>query len=484
MKHWMMAVTVCLFFQCATGAPTDTRQALVKVYTTYSMPYYYTPWNMSGPSTKTGTGCIIAGKRILTNAHVVSDETFIQVRRYGDARKYRARVLFVSHITDLALLSVDDDAFFEGVEPLEMDGLPETQAEVTVLGFPTGGDMLSTTKGVISRVEHCNYTHSSFSFLAGQIDAAINPGNSGGPVVINGRIVGVVMQHLSSSENIGYMVPAPVIEHFLKDISDGRYDGMPDLGLRTEKLENPDMKRKYGLSPEKTGIVVQYVSPGSACDGVVQPGDVLLEIGGHPIADDETVEFRKDERTCYSYPAELRQIGESLPMKIFRNGQETNVTVTFHRPAEEEIPVPREQYDVQPAYYIFGGAVFCPLTKNYLQSWRNWYDNAPKNLIYAYEYRDLTEPGEQVVMLMRVLADDANKGYHDWANWIVESVNGQRIKNLRELVFAIESSQSEFVVFSDDRNREMVMDRVKVSAAARDILQRYRISSDRSDDLK
>lgn len=482
MRSWL-AAGLFLLTQTVFGA-ADTRQAIVKVYTTYSVPYYYTPWNMSGPSTRTGSGCIIAGKRILTNAHVVGDETFIQVRRYGDAKKYRAHVLFVSHIVDLALLSVDDDAFFEGALPLEIDGLPETQAEVTVLGFPTGGDMLSTTKGVVSRIEHRNYVHSSFSFLAGQIDAAINPGNSGGPVMANGKLVGVVMQQLTSAENIGYMVPAPVIEHFLKDVADGHYDGMPDLGWRTGELENPDMKRKYGVPPGKTGIAVQYVAPGSAGDGVIQTGDVILEIGGYPVADDGTVEFRKDERTAYSYPAELRQIGESMPVKIFRNGQETNVTVTFRRPAEDETPVPREQYDVQPSYYIVGGAVFCPLTKNYLLSWRDWYDKAPKKLVYAYQYDDLTMPGEQVVMLMRVLADDVNKGYHDWSSWIVESVNGQKINSLKELVAVVENSRDEFLVFSDGRNRELVLDRAKASSASKEILNRYRISADRSDDLK
>lgn len=464
----------------------DARQAIVKVYTTYALPAYYTPWNIGGPSTRTGSGCIITGKRILTNAHVVGDETFIQVRRYGDPKKYRARVLFVSHAADLALLSVDEDSFFDGVEPLELDGLPETQAEVMVLGFPTGGDMLSSTKGVISRIEHINYAHSSLSFLAGQIDAAINPGNSGGPVMEGGKVVGVVMQHLSSADNIGYMVPAPLVQHFLDDVEDGRCDGFPSLEVRTGNMENPDSKRKYGLPEEQTGVLVLYISVGSPAAGILKPGDIILEVDGFAVADDRTIEFRPDERTLYSYRAELRQVGESLPLKIFRGGQEMDVEVTFSRAVEEQLLVPMEEYGVRPSYYIFGGAVFCPLTKNYLLAWgSNWYSAAPKSLLYQFSYRDAVEEGEQVVVLIRVLADDVNRGYHGYSSWAVDFVNGRKVKNLREMVRQIEAAaDSDYIVFSDSRGSEMVLNKKNAMDALPAILERYRIPSDRSDDLK
>ncbi len=463
----------------------DARQAIVKIYTTFALPSYYTPWNIGGPATRTGSGCIISGKRILTNAHVVGDETFIQVRRYGDAGKYRARVLFVSHAADLALLSVDNESFFDGIEPLELDGLPETQAEVMVLGFPTGGDMLSSTKGVISRIEHQNYAHSSFSFLAGQIDAAINPGNSGGPVMEDGKVVGVVMQHLSAADNIGYMVPAPLVDHFLTDVEDGRYDGLPNMGIRTGNMENPDARRKYGLPEDKTGIAVLHISLGSPAEGVLKPGDILLEVDGYPVADDRTIEFRPDERTLYSYLAEMRQVGESLPLKIFRDGQEMDVNVVFTQSGEGQLLVPMEQYGRRPSYYIFGGAVFCPLTKNYLSAWgSNWYQTAPKPLVFYYNNRDLQESGEEVVVLIRVLADDVNKGYHGYSSWAVDFLNGRKIKNLQGMVRQIEAAdESEFMVFSDSLGNEMVLNKKNAMAALPAILERYRIPADRSDDL-
>ena len=152
---------------------------------------------MLGSKSSNGSGCFISGNRILTNAHVVSNSTFIQVRKYGQSKKVKARVLSISHESDLALLTVDDEDFFNDVKPLSLGNLPSVREKVTVYGFPLGGDTLSVTEGIVSRIEHRNYAHSSSYLLAGQIDAAINPGNSGGPVMVGSNIVGVVMQSLS-----------------------------------------------------------------------------------------------------------------------------------------------------------------------------------------------------------------------------------------------------------------------------------------------
>ena len=213
MSIYIMAGTVLGSETSAQLREEQIKDAIVKIYTVFSKPDYFRPWN-TYTNRRVGSGCIIKGNRILTNAHVVADRTFVQVRRYGQARQYRAKVLNVSHDADLALLTVTDKAFFLGVTPLEFTELPRMQQEVFVFGFPVGGDNLSVTKGVISRIEHRYYAHSSEYLLAAQIDAAINPGNSGGPVLADGRIVGVVMQMYMGRDNIGYMVPVPVINHF------------------------------------------------------------------------------------------------------------------------------------------------------------------------------------------------------------------------------------------------------------------------------
>jgi S1-C subfamily serine protease len=182
-------------------AGSDVKDSMVKIYAVENRPDYDNPWNMKGPDAASGSGCVIEGNRILTNAHVVSDQTFTQVRLHGRSKKYPARVLAVSHEADLALLTVNDPSFFGGAKPLAFGRLPQVEQEVVVYGFPEGGDTLSTTKGVISRIEHHRYVHSQIKLLAMQLDAAVNAGNSGGPVIVDGLIVGVVMQSLKKAES-------------------------------------------------------------------------------------------------------------------------------------------------------------------------------------------------------------------------------------------------------------------------------------------
>jgi len=464
----------------------DVRDAMVKIYSVQNQPDYDNPWNMKGPKSFSGSGCVIDGNRILTNAHMVSDQTFIQVRRHGQSKKYRADVLAVTHEADLALLTVKDTSFFKGVRPLKFAELPEVKQEVVVYGFPEGGDSLSMTKGVVSRIEHQRYAHSLIELLATQLDAAINSGNSGGPVLDGEHIVGVVMQTRKNSENIGYMVPAPVIDHFLTDMRDGQYDGFPEDGVYVQSMENESLKAMYGLKSNQSGALVTAVIPGSPADGHLLPGDIILSIDGHAVADDGTVEFRPKERTRADYYIQQHQLGEKVAMRIFRQGHEETIRFTLSKAWGSGNLVKNTKYDTRPTYYVYGGLVFCPLTLNYLWTWGyNWNEDAPFNLINYFTHEKPKQAGEEVVIIIKVLPADVNQGYEDFTNERIVEVNGIKIRNLQHLISLVEaSSDNPFVVFKTKRGPVIAMDRKKVATKQSMILQTYRISADRSDNFK
>ncbi|NKB25632.1 MAG: trypsin-like serine protease [Kiritimatiellae bacterium] len=463
----------------------DIREAIVKIYTIYNQPDYYNPWSMHGPRSSTGSGCIIKKRKIITNAHVVSDQTFVQVRRYGESKRYQARVLSISHHADLAFLTVDEPGFFQDVEPLELGTFPEPQTEVHVYGFPLGGDTLSITKGVISRIEHQIYTHSSVHLIAGQIDAAINPGNSGGPVISDNHIVGVVMQSIGQAENIGYMVPINVVEHFMTDIQDGTHDGFPSLGVLLQDMENPGLRRKYKMSENHAGVRVIKIFPSAPAQGFIQTNDIFLSVQGHPIADDGKVEFRPKQRTSVAYYIQEKQVGESIDVELLRDGTVYKKTIPLTRSLEEDWLIPMEYYDRIPSYYIYGGIVFCPLTKNLMKAWgSNWYNHAPPAWLDLLSQNHTPEGIDEVVLALKVLASDINVGYHKFSNWMIREVNGKKIRNLKELIQHIESATSPFIVFRNHQGQEMVLDRKKAESNHQKILQTYRIHSDRSDDLR
>ena len=280
---------------------SSVKKALVKVYAAHQMFNYASPWQNGQDFNSTATGFIIDGNRIITNAHAVLNEKFLQVRKEGDSRKYKANVKFISEEYDLAMIDVEDKAFFNGTTTLKLGALPKIEDSLTVYGYPLGGDKLSTTRGIVSRMEHNTYTLTNQKFLIGQTDAAINSGNSGGPVLSNGRVVGVAFAGLTQADNIGYFIPVNILNNFLDDIKDGNYDGPPKLGIQWAKLESTSQRKMLGLKNDSKGIIIKKVFQNSPFNGVLKRNDVLLKLDGKDIESDGTVEFRKNEKTDFNF---------------------------------------------------------------------------------------------------------------------------------------------------------------------------------------
>ena len=245
-----MLLLIPLLGSCGKGdwQLSEARKNVVMIEVTAQTWDYRLPWNPGTVSSSRGAGFVIDGNRILTNAHVVSGARYLTVQREADPRKYPAKVLHVAHDCDLALVQVEDSEFLKGTSVLPIGEIPELESVVSVYGFPIGGDRLSVTRGVVSRIDYNSYTHSGReSHLAIQIDAAINPGNSGGPVMQADKVVGVAFQGFRGdvAQNVGYMIPTPVIRRFLKDVEDGHYDHYVDIAIRWMPLENPAMRQYY-----------------------------------------------------------------------------------------------------------------------------------------------------------------------------------------------------------------------------------------------
>jgi len=461
----------------------DIKDAMVKIYTVSSEPNYFSPWKMDDPVNATGSGCIIADNRIITNAHVVSNQKFIQVQLYGQSERHNAHILHISHEADLAILTVEDKTFFENIAPLEFGILPNTLEEVLVYGFPSGGDSLSITKGILSRVEYQEYTHSNYYLLAGQIDAAINPGNSGGPVIVDDKIIGIAMQKIRSDEidNIGYLIPTVIVKHFLEDIEDGHYDGFPETGFIVQNMENPSMKAKFGMTKEQTGVLVNHVHWNSTAEGKIKKDDVILSIDGHEIADNGTIAFRPKERILYAYYSDMHQVGDTLNLTVLRNGKIKNITYPLNLTGADIRLVTSKQYDVKPRYFIFAGIVFSPLSQNLFCAWEEC--DAPDEL-QVLKNKFTTKNRKEVVLALQVLPDDINKGYHDTQAMIIKEVNGKEFKDFNDFYRLVIASNDPFVEFKSDTEKRIIVDRQEAEETHERILETYNIKDDSSPDMK
>ncbi len=484
-----VAVLVWIFFQSqsvsAVTVQENVTDAVVKVFVHASQPNFFEPWQHVGVKQLSGSGCIIEGNRILTNAHVTSDHAFIEVKKSNDPKRYPAKVLALAHDSDLAILTVEDTTFFEGVTPLTLGDLPRLQDTVTVIGFPVGGDQLSITEGVVSRIDVRVYAHSKRKLLAVQIDAAINPGNSGGPVVKDGLLIGIAFQGLIEGENIGYIIPTPVISHFLEDLRDGAYDGFPQLGIHYNPIENKALKVHLKLNPETEGVLITHVDPISSAAGYLRDGDVITHLDGVPVAGDGTVAFRNQERVSFAYVLARRHMGENIPIKIVRQGEDLEIEVPL-QPYNKVVPYPYT-YD-EPSYYIYGGIVFSVLSHDLLDAWPSQ-DYLPNTYMVLNYYtlgpgRGRLKERENIPLLLKVLPDDVNTGYHELQFDVVETVNGAQVKSFKELVIALETAEGPSVDIRTERFFRLVLNREAAKTANESILKKYRIPSAYSADVQ
>ncbi len=472
----------CLAMPHLAGAD-NPRDNVVKIFVMSNQMDYFRPWQSVGNSAASGSGCIIAGNRILTNAHVVDSATFIQVRKESDPRKYTAKVEAVGHDSDLAVLSVNDPEFFKGTTPAQLGELPSLQDAVIVIGFPEGGDKLSITGGVVSRIELVPYSKSGKKLLAVQIDAAINPGNSGGPVYQEGKVVGVAMQVMNNSQNIGYIIPTPIINHFLKDVSDSHYDGFPSLGIETRNTENKSLREFYQLDKLTGGVLVTRIAQYSPADGALKEGDTIIEVDGTPLAVDGTYEFRKNERLFFSHIINSKFIGDNLSLKIIREGKAlvTNVKLASYI----NLVPPPDQFE-KPTYYIYGGLIFSVLSADLLKAWGpSWWEKAPvPYLNYVVGTGVLNEPGKkEVVVLLDVLPDDINVGYLDFGNEVITKVNGQEFKSFADFVKLVEQNKEKYCVFETEQKVPIIVNTQNIDAATKEILGRNSIPAQYSADV-
>lgn len=453
---------------------TQISTSVVKIFTVSVRPNYYQPWQMHTQKLSTGSGVIIEGNRILTAAHVVSNAVYLEIKKSTNPKKYIAHVKWISHDADLALLEVEDSSFFEGTNLLKLGKMPHRQDGVAVYGYPQGGNEISITQGIISRIEQTLYVHSDFDLLALQIDAAINPGNSGGPVFDQkGHIVGIAMQSLSSADNIGYLVPVPVIRHFLDDIKDGRYDGFPDDGLYIQTMENTNLKQHYHMG-KRTGVLITKIVPGSSSDGYLKQNDILLAIDGISVSDDATILAPGNGRVAANYLIRSHHINETFEVTILRETKE----LTLHIPSKSFVSLIPYEHEKQPKYYIFGGLVFMPLSKNYLYAWgRNWIQKAPVRFVDMVKNGNFPDAEhKEIVFLQSVLADRENAGY-ELSHAIITEVNGVKIRDFDTLVQTIEASKESDVKITVQGGSTIILNKEKALQANARVLHRYGIKN-------
>jgi S1-C subfamily serine protease len=446
--------------------------SVVKIFATTRYPDLFKPWTKQAPQEVTGSGVIIEGKRILTNAHVILYASQVQVQANQSSNKISATVEAIAPGIDLAVLKLEDETFFNTRPPLERaNHLPEIEDAVMAYGFPIGGTSLSITKGIVSRIEFMSYSY-SVSGLRIQIDAAINPGNSGGPAVADGKMIGLAFSNLMGTQNIGYIIPCEEIELFLQDIADGEYDGKPAIFDELQTLENPALRSFLKLGKAVEGIVVHQPFRTDMAYPLKE-WDVITKIGDRRIDNEGMIKVNTNLRVRFQYLIQKIAKNGKVPLTVVRAGKTLAVEVPVASTRPMLIPLLEGTY---PSYFVYGPLVFSNATIEFISGLREnplGMHAFPSSPLVARMFDAPAFDGEELVVVTSpFFPHKLAKDYSNPVAEVVKTVNDIPIKNLRHLVEVLRDSRAEFIKFefSLRGGETLVFPRKEMLAATEEIL--------------
>ncbi|MCX6760105.1 MAG: trypsin-like peptidase domain-containing protein [Candidatus Nealsonbacteria bacterium] len=251
-----------------------------------------------------GTGFIVTSDGIiLTNKHVVSDDTAEYTVYTNTGKKYPAKVLALDPVQDLAVIKIEPEsgATFPTVKLGNSDEIQLGQS-VIAIGNALGEFRNTVSSGVVSGLSRTiNASGGSTSETLEdviQIDAAINPGNSGGPLInLNGEVIGINTAMVQQAQSIGFTIP---INKAKRDITQVKASGKisyPFLGVRYILITKDSAADKAGL----------------------KEGDIITEINGEKITQDNSL---SEIISKYSP-------GDKVTLKYLRDNKEATVETTL-----------------------------------------------------------------------------------------------------------------------------------------------------------
>jgi S1-C subfamily serine protease len=484
----LLLASACASAQTAPDpASSQVGNAVVKIFSTVRHADPFKPWAKQGPQDVTGSGVVIEGRRILTNAHVVLNASQIDVQANQVGDKLPATVVAISPGMDLAVLKLDDETFFKTHPPLERAKvLPEIRDAVLTYGFPTGGTSLSITKGIVSRIEFVPYNF-PVAGLRIQIDAAINPGNSGGPAIAGDKMIGLAFATLNGAQNIGYIIPNEEIDLFLQDIADGRYDGKPAMYDDLQTLENPALRAFLKLDKDVKGMVVHHPYLKDA-NYPLKEWDVITHVGQVAVDDQGMIKVGPDLRVDFRYMVQKLAQGGKVPLRVVRAGKAVALELPLSTTRPMLVPDLAGSY---PPYFIYGPLVFSRATAQFASFLTT---NAGAAARYGFIGSPLVtrrgeppkpEREELVVISSPFFPHKLAKGYSNAAGSVVYAINGQPVRSLSHLVALLRDIREEFVtVETESRGGEtMVFVHKDMVAATDDILSDNGVRAQGSPDM-
>jgi len=439
-----------------------TENTPIRLHVTYQEKNHSSPWKQKKAASRSGYGCVLSSRRILTTADIVKDSTMIKVEKPAGKEYYPGRVEVIDYDVDLAVVSVEDESFFDGLRPVEMDPRIRIDQPVKFLVMENS-NKIRAIPGEIVKISVEDYFLGPDKFLT--YGAAVNFEDRGGgwsePVFSGGRLIGLTMSY-SGKKQYATIIPASIISRFLAADLPGGYIGFPHHGFTGAGVRDPVFREYLGIPPEVGGLYISSIYPGGSADGVLQEGDVLVAVDGFPIDVDGYYTNPDwgsiDYRDLFS---RFHSPGDEIEVELFRGGKKLRKKLKLVRSELSDYLITPYSSGESPEYLIIGGLIFQELTADYLKDWgEKWQTKANKKYLYYYTYHSRRpEPGrDRIVILNKILPDPINLGYQGIADLVLAQVNGRSISGIGDVSEALNHPEKGFHRFTfEEFDRELIL---------------------------
>jgi hypothetical protein len=464
----LLAALIAAFLLGPRAAAEDDlapklRGALLRVHSTSQGWQIASPWNKSNPGSGAQRGVMVRPGLVLTPVGSLANCIMVEVSEANSARRYPASLVHVDYAANLALVKVEDEALNARLVPLPV-GEPITiddEFEIWQLG---GAELLERATGRVQAV------HPSGPRLELTMKTTLGDNGDGQVALKDGKVVGLVTR-TNPGRQEGTLLALETIRHYLDDYDSKDYRGFGSGGLHTHDLLRDDLKAWYRVPEGRHGVGVSRVLPGRTGDGAVKERDVILTLSGYALDDEGMFVHEKHGRLHFSYLLYgTTHPGDLIPATILRDGAEVEVKLPVKGWPYEEQQIPMDVMDRRPPFLVVGGLVLLELSRR---------SPAGGSTLRQYQARAMWDPPDdrlRIVYASRVLSDLSNKGLDELGNLAILTVNGERIRQLSDVVEALKKPMDGFHVFTfEDLAPPFVIKAAELEAIDKRIAERYRI---------
>jgi S1-C subfamily serine protease len=462
------------------GASAADKLSVVRVNVTTQSWDFHRPWGKRQPFTRRAIGAVLPGLRVLVTADLVANLTYLELETPEGGRKVPATVEVVDYEANLALLKTDDPDFLAGIPGLE---IAESNIGdlLSVWQLENNGRLL-VTQGPMTTADTSVYPVDG-NFLIYRMTVQIQGRESSFtlPVVNRGKLAGVLMGYDAQSNNAN-IIPAPVIQHFLKDNASGHYQGFPKVGYAYSPTRDPALRRFAKIPDTVSGgvYITDVLKDAPAALSGLQKGDVLTAVDDFAVDQDGNFNDGAYGKIPVSHLFNTHHyVGDKVTLTVWRAGERKTLDVALtYRPPSSYVSDPYI-IDKRPRFVVVGGLVLQELSRQYLKDFGpDWLRRAPEQLVYWDRYQhDLFKDGpRKLVFLSRVLPTSATVGYEELSHLLVTRINGVPLQSLDDVPRALEKPENGFhkIEFEEDP-KTIYLDAAEIQKTERAVQMQYRL---------